>query len=158
MLMRVKSILFILVNIMLSFFLPKIKEKHEEDFTIVPYNRKYFNVLNNVYIKELGNGKSIRMSIKTILMISGSKTAFIMLNNEEKLIGYCFYYFNFNDIKYKRIHGASAAMLHSYQKTVYGGLLYLYAWDWFKYNTWVMGISARYRVNNKPVKRYNELY
>lgn len=155
---KFSSFLFILINVLWALCLPKIKEKHEDSFSIVPFEKKYLDKINEIYSSELGKGNLLTNPVKIILLLCGNKMAFVMLNANKSVIGYFFCYFNLNEIKHSYIHSASAAMLYSYQKKVYGGFLYLYVWDWFQYNTWVKGISARYRLNNKPVKRLYEFY
>jgi hypothetical protein len=153
---RWRSVLFILTNILFSLFLPKIKNKHNDSFDIVHFEKKYLYEIEKIYSSELGNGNLLSRSIKIILFLCGNKTAFVILNSNNSVIGYAFYYFNFNDLKKLYIHAASAAVLPDYRQSIYGGSLYFYAFDWFKYNTWIRGISARYRVSNRPVKRLHD--
>ena len=115
---KFRPFLFILIYVLRALSLPKIKEKHESSFSIVPFKKRYLDEINEIYRSELGEGNLLTNSIKIILLLCGNKIVFVMLNADKSVIGYVLYYFNFNDIKHKHIHGASAAMLHSYPKTV----------------------------------------
>lgn len=149
------KLLFLGVNMIGNFFLPNIKEKKLNDVVIRSYNKKYLADVKKLWnsLEEGCFGKRQKL----LLTLFGKKTCFVMIK-DDKLIGFIFFYFRFNDLINQRIHSAFGVIDLAYRKIGYGALLPIFAWDYFREIKFIHGISSRYSLDNNPSRRLHEKY
>lgn len=151
----IKMIFFLMINFIGCLLLPTIKEMRFRNVKIIPYNKKYLNDLNNIFKSWKQN---INISKKNIYLLNifGKKLCFLMIDENEKLIGFIFLYFSYNDIKNRRIHSAFACMQSNYRGCGYGALLFIFALNWFTKIKWIKGISSRFAIDNNLSRKLHE--
>lgn len=145
---------FFVVNFIGSLLIPKIEEIQFRDARIIPYNKRYLTDLIDIR-NSWGEG-SFSKTDEYLLKFFGKKTCFLMIDKNEELMGYSYFYFHFDDLKKHRIHFAFGGVKAKFRGRGYGGFLFKLTWNSFKKTKWIRGISSRYTLSNIPSRKLHE--
>ena len=148
-----KAMIFLASNFFGNLLITEIREMSFGDTRIIAYNNRYLDDVMDLWNSWLGPFSKID---EYLLMFYGKKTCFLMIHEDEELLGFLFFYFHFGDLLHRIIHEAAVCIVPAYRNYGYATSLFVSAYNSFKKTRWIRGISARYDLDNIPTRRLHE--
>lgn len=150
----VNSVVFFVLNFVGNLLLRKIDEIKIQDKRIIGFKKEYLGDLIEMWNLEFKFSEfKFSRRDKYILYFFGNKICYLMIDNNGRLLGFMYFYFNWRDLVNRRIHSALAYMSPDCRGKGLGSVLHDNVFSSIFKNRWVRGISARWSSCNEAVSR-----
>lgn len=149
-----KALSFLLLNSIAYLWTPPLCRSQLGENDIIPYQARYRQDVIDLWTID----GDFSPTYKLFLAFLGRKFCFLLVDRNNRLLGFICFYYRFRDLGKRHIHAAFKIIAPEERGKGYASLLHRTAFATFRRSRWIHGVSATYAVNNEVSRKSMQNY